>query len=375
MDVESTYVHPQWPAIQLLHCLLAIAGSLLATELPIAGFSLVLFATLSLYLDLTGRAYLLRRLFFRRASQNVVAPPAPDREEEPRDRVLLTANYDAPLTGAAYNPGSSRAFERFLRLWPARTSPQAVIFWSMALLLPPLGARMAGLESDWLAVIQLLPTMVLIVAAFMLGEIGLSPLSPGANGNASGVAAALRTRQLLADESLRRLQVHVLLAGGGETTSQGLRNFLRRHRRELPRDRTWVLALDSAGIGEPRYVTLEVPALAQSADRTLIELGEALSAGQQHGDGALRLGPASAAGMAGSLGYPAIALTAREEGEFTAAGHHTPADRPSRLSVESIEAVAELAADMVRLLDRDLARRGGREPGADPDTGREPSPS
>ena len=336
-----------------MHCLLAIAGSLVSTASPAVGFALVLAAASSLYLDLSGRAYLLRRLLFRRASQNVISPPLGTEEA---DRLIICAHYDAPLTGAAYNQWAVRAFERLRRLWPARTSPQAVIFWSMASLLPPLGARMATFDPTWVAALQLPGTLALIVAAFMLGEIALSPPSPGANANASGVEAALAAGDELAADTPGSLQVHLLLSGAGETTRQGARAFIRSHRDQLPRGRTWFVALDSAGIGDPRYVTLEVPVLGQPPDPLLAELAAALAEGDPRRR-SLDLGPASTAALAGGLGYPAIALTAREGDEFVPARHHTPADVPGSVSSECVAAVARLASDLGRLLAREVARR------------------
>ena len=78
-----------------------LAGSLVAIAQPAVGFAIVLATAISMYLDLNYRVYLLRRLFFRRASQNVVAPGT--RSDAPA-RVLLCAHYDAARTGAAFKP-------------------------------------------------------------------------------------------------------------------------------------------------------------------------------------------------------------------------------------------------------------------------------
>ena len=76
-EIEPTAVHPQYGYVHAAHCLLGVAGSLVAVEVPALGFALVLLAATSLYLDLEYRFYLVRRLFFRRASQNVVSPRPP----------------------------------------------------------------------------------------------------------------------------------------------------------------------------------------------------------------------------------------------------------------------------------------------------------
>jgi hypothetical protein len=353
VEIEPTYVHPQWATTYLLHCVVAIAGSLAATGAPAVGFALVLAAATSLYLDLSGRRYLLRRLFFRRASQNVISPPLDDSEGP---RVIICANYDTGVTGAAYNPWALGTFERLRRLLPVRTAPMAIVFWTIALLLPPLGLRLAGIEDDWVAFLQLPQTLLLIAAGFMLGEIALSPPSPGANANASGVAAALEAARRLEQRPPERLRVHVMLDGAGEAGGEGLRWFLRNGRQRLPRDRTWVIALEEAGRGTPRYVAREVPALAQAADASLLGLCEALAEGSPERS-RLDLGPAGGASLAANQGYPAIAITAREASEFVPAGHHTPRDLPERVDEGAVEAVAAFAADLVALLDRDAARR------------------
>jgi hypothetical protein len=352
---EPTYVHPQWPAVGFFHCLLAIAGSLLAGVSPIAAFALVFVTAVSFYLDLAGRWYLLRSLlFFRRASQNVVVPPIP--EDADRPRVIVCAHYDAPRTGAAYNSWAVRSFARFTALWPARTSPQAVAFWAIALLLPPLGLRLAGIDADWVSAAQLPQTFVLLLGAFMYGEIALSPPSPGANDNATGVAAALAVAERLREDPPESLEVSLLFAGAGETTREGARSFIRAHRKELPRDSTWFVDIDSAGRGTVRWVELEVPVIAQPPARPLAEMAAALTEGDPYRR-SLPIAPASAASLAGAYGYPSIALTARQGDGFVPVGHHTPADTPESIDPEAIESVAGLAVDLIRLLDRDVGRR------------------
>src|SRR5688572_24740585 len=57
-EVEPTYVHPHWALAHATHCLLGVAGSLVAVAVPALGFGLVLFAATSMYLDLNYRFYL-----------------------------------------------------------------------------------------------------------------------------------------------------------------------------------------------------------------------------------------------------------------------------------------------------------------------------
>src|SRR5204863_3976717 len=100
-EVEPTYVHPQYGLVHAAHCALGFAGSLVAIAQPAVGFAIVLATALSMYLDLNARFYLLRRLFFRRASQNVVSP---GNRPAAHARLFLTAHYDAARTGAFFEP-------------------------------------------------------------------------------------------------------------------------------------------------------------------------------------------------------------------------------------------------------------------------------
>ena len=174
-EIEPIHVHPQWPLVQAAHCLLAFAGSLVAIEVPALGFGLVLLAATSMYLDLNYRLYLVRRLFFRRASQNVVSPgPNPDAGA----RLLICAHVDAARSGAVFAPRRALRGARIAESSPVPLGPFRILFWSLALLLPLLGARMAGLDSNAIAVIQLLPTLVLLLGIFALVEIEVSEVVP-----------------------------------------------------------------------------------------------------------------------------------------------------------------------------------------------------
>ena len=370
--VEPIYVHPQWAAIHLAHCLLAIAGSLVAVAEPAIGFALVLLATASLYLDLSGRVLLLRTLFFRRASQNLISPPLPEAlEDEPAtERVILCAHLDAPRTGAVHNGWATRSFAALNRLLFFPTSPEAIVFWSMALLLPALGLRMAGIEGSAVSVAQLPQTLLLITAAFLLGEAALSPTSPGANDNASGVAAVVAALERISAERPARLEVHALLTGAGESTREGMRSFLRTHRKRLDRTRTRFIEIDSAGRGDPRWVLRQTAAITERPDPVLRDLAEALADGEPSRQ-PLRLAPFGDSGLAASYGYPSLMLTAREGEEFVPVGHHTPADTTASVDADSIDALARFAAEIVVLLDRDIGRRSAasateaeREPAA-----------
>ena len=363
-EVEPTYVHPQWAAVAGLHCLLALAGSLIAITAPPVGFAIVLATALSLYLDLNGRFHLLRRLFFRRASQNVVSrgsrPGAPG-------RVILTANYDAPRTGGAYRPGRRRLADRLARNLPVPFSPARLVFWSIALLLPAIGLRMAGIEENWVSVIQLPPTLVLVVATFLLADVELSDVVPGANVNASGVATALSLAEELDREPPGHLDVWVVLPGAGEGIHEGMRAFVRQHRDELDVETTWFVDLDGVGAGDVRYEISQGRVVSFGMDSRLTELCDAIADADREGEDAYRAAPLKSGFSSGSLPpilakYPATTITCLRDGELTPANYRTAADVPDAIDSEALERAHGFALDLVRALDRDLERK--REPTA-----------
>src|SRR4051794_27307566 len=175
-EIEPTYVHPQYALVHATHCALGFAASLLAIVQPAIGFAIVLATAVSMYLDLNARFYLLRRLFFRRASQNVVSRGK--RPEAPA-RLLLTAHYDVARTGALFEPKRLARLSRIAQRLPFPFGPFRVAFWSLAILLPILGLRMAGVDSAALSLIQLPPTLALLVGVFLLVDVELSDIVPG----------------------------------------------------------------------------------------------------------------------------------------------------------------------------------------------------
>ncbi len=362
-EIEPTYVHPQWPLVHALHCALGFGASLLALVAPAAGFAIALAAAVSMYLDLNGRAYVLRPLFFRRASQNVVARRPGD--EGGRATVYVCAHYDAARTGAAYAPRQLARLAALARLTRLPLSPARLAFWSLAALLPLLGLRMAGLGGALLSLLQLPPTLALLLATFALVDIELSDVVPGANDNASGVATALALAAAVAADPPRHLDVRLVLTGGEGPLVEGLRSFLRAHRRELDPRRSVFLNLDAVGRGELRYLASEGLAVSQPADRRLRQLCEAIAeaSGAEGGAGAARgpdphaFGFATDAALASARGYPAITITALEPGTLAPPGFRLASDAPELLEPEAMERALAFALALVRQLDRDVERR------------------
>src|SRR5215204_407340 len=243
--VEPFAVWPAWTVGYTINLLLAIVASVVAVSSAKLGTGLVLLATVLTFLDLAGITPTTRRLLGRRASQNVLSWG--DRERP--SALLLVAHYDSGPT----------------RTWPLRP-----MFWALLLLLACCVLRVGGMSGTALTVLQFMPTVVLILYVPLLLDIALSPAAPGENDNASGVALVLRLAERL--DFLEGFGVHVLLTGSQKTMAQGIRAFLKSHRKQFARDRTVVLNVDRVGSGEIQLTKKEGPLLSAKSHPQLVGL-------------------------------------------------------------------------------------------------------
>ena len=355
-ELEPIHVHPQAPLVHAVHCLLGVAGSLVAVAVPVLGFALVLFAATSMYLDLNARFYLLRRLFFRRASQNVVSkglqPTAPA-------RLLLVAHVDVARTGASYSQRRMGWLSRIAAGLPFPLSPTRLVFWSLAFLVPVLAARAAGIDSDGLSLLQLPPTLVLLVAIFALVDIQLSSPVPGANDNASGVATALSLAEELDSDPPSNLDVWVVITGGEESLAEGMRAFVRSRRKSFDPRSTYVVNFDAVGSGRVRFELGEGPAVTYELRSRLTELCEAIAAADEDGRFAaapIRRGFATDALVPRLAGWAATTITCLEPGAVVPANYHLASDVLENLDPAALDRAHDFALELVRRLDRDLGR-------------------
>ena len=357
-EAEPTYVQPEYSLAIAIHVALAIAGSLVALVSGPAGFAMVLLAAFSLYLDQNTRLYLLRRLLFRRASQNVVSPGP--RPEAPA-RLVLSAHYDAAKTGIVFGPRSTRAAKRLSERGRVLLGPIRLIFWAgIVPLLACSGLRMAGVDASWLGLVQLVPTVILLISFVLLIDIALSDVVPGAYDNASGVAAALSVAAALDADPPENLDVWVVLPGAEECNAQGMARYFAAHKSEIDRQRTFFVNVDSVSSGSVHYFLSEGAIVSYAMDRHLVELCEALAAAEPQNPGGpppprpVRIPFHSDALPARVRGFRAISIVGLEDG-IGPPYYHTPEDTPDKLDDEAMARAVEFTVGLARALDRTVA--------------------
>jgi acetylornithine deacetylase/succinyl-diaminopimelate desuccinylase-like protein len=304
-DVETFAVWPAWATGYAINAAIAVIGSIVSVSSGTVGTVIVLLATVLTFLDLSGIAPTTRRLLGRRASQNVVSWG--DRDKP--GALLLVAHYDSA---------------------PTRTRPLRPLFLAMLVLLACCVLRAAGMSGTALTVLQFIPTAALIVYIALLLDVILSPAAPGENDNASGVAVVLRAAERL-DDQLDYFGVHVLFTGSQKAMGQGMRAFLKAHRRDLADGDAAVLNIDAVGSGKLRLAKKEGPLLTAKSHPQLLGLVETETfVNREASDGYA----ASSAGVA--------ATTLNADG--------------ARLEEEALADAEELVVELAEGLDEELSQ-------------------
>jgi hypothetical protein len=218
---------------------------------------------------------------------------------------------------------------------------------------------MAGLEPGWLDVAQLLPTVLLIVAIFLLLDIALSAIVPGAYDNASGVAAVISAAEELGREPPPNLDLWVVLTGSEESLCEGMRAFVRAHRDDLDPERTLIVNVDSVSFGTIHYEVGEGAVISYPMDPELVELCEAVgTSDRRYGARPLRSPLLTDALPATVRGLRAISILGLAEG-LPPGWYHTHDDVPERVEGEALARATEFVVALTRLIDREAARRAG----------------
>lgn len=254
-EIEPIFIRPRFGLAFAAYGILAIAGSATAVTAPGVGTTLVLAAALLTALDVTGRFAPVRRLFGRRASQNVVS-----REPESKPGVLvLAAGYDSPRESSGL-----RTATRLLR------DPWLAMLLAMLVLLVSCALRLAGIETTALTAVQFAPTVLLVLLTPAFIDIELS----GAGADPVGAAAAatvVRLAQEL-DGSLDHFELLVVLTGANQPFALGMSAWLRANRKELSRETTAVVAIGAAGAGPVHFTRREGALLPYRCHRDLLRI-------------------------------------------------------------------------------------------------------
>ena len=329
---ETHWVRPQWPAVWLVHALLGIAGSVVATTAPAVGLGILAAAALSAVIELAGRFPALSVLWPRRATQNVVS----EGPGTARVRLLVTAAYDAPHARTGLGAPLVRLDAALRRAtggrWP---SAPALLTLSLVALAGCAGARLAGVDATWLGVVQLVPTVICIAAVGVLADLALARPVTADNPASSAPAAALALVAALDQRPPRRLEVDVVLAGAGDARAAGMRRYVAERRKHADAETIAVLHLEPCGSGDPVVWRRDGPLLGLRLHPQLVDAAEEAGFAPRAGSGT------TGAYVARTARWPATAI-----GRLDVAEDVDPA---------TLEDTVERALALVRRIDARLA--------------------
>jgi hypothetical protein len=253
VDVEPIRVHPNFGLTHLVHAVAGIVASVLSVYVPAAGLLLALVTTASAFGDLTGSFHLVRALTPTRASQNVVS----DEDGDKPGLIVLVAHYDAPLE-AMLERGK-------LKLWPR------AVFASLGVITLCTVGRLIGINAVPFTIIQFIPTVVLIALTPLFVDAMICDTTEGRSDNAAGVATAIEVARAQSGR-LEHFDLMLLFTGASAHFGLGMREWLRRHRKNLDDEATAVISLDDLGAGEVAYAVKEGPVFASRMHPTLVEI-------------------------------------------------------------------------------------------------------
>ncbi|MEK6327751.1 MAG: M28 family peptidase [Actinomycetota bacterium] len=293
--------------------------------------------------DLPPGSRTLRSLLPQRRATTVVAelgPPDADRT------IVLVAHHDAAHAGLIYHPAIPEAvFGRFPWLLDrVDTSPPLMAPVVAVPLLVGAGA-LTGSRALVMA-----GTALAALSAAALADIALRDTVPGANDNATGVAALLAVARSLAERPTESVRV-MLVSSSEEALCEGMQAFSKRHFGGLPRESTFFLTLDT--LGSPHLLVLrgegmirmrEYPARSLALlDGLADELGIRLFPN-------LRLRNATDGIIPLAAGYQGAALCSCTRLKQPA-NYHWPTDTPENVDYGTLSDGIRLTEAAVRRLD------------------------
>jgi hypothetical protein len=358
-ELEPFWCRPNWPLAHAWHVALGLAGSLLAVGHARLGAILILVALLCELADHGLGLSPGRRLTPERASQNVVSTPVlryPG--TEPPVRLIITANLDAGRDGLAYRPTLRVPAARLRRAVAGYTTGWAGwLSIGLVWLLVTALVRLDGATGAPVAVAQLLPTVLLVIALAILLELAGSEWSPGAGDNASGVAVAVALARALDAAPPAGTSVELVITGAGDGQGIGLRRHLRARRADLTPATTIVLGIGPCGEGTLHWLESDGPLVPLGYLGRLRRLCREVAADVP----GLGLAPARLRGASPALPgrmrrLPAIALTCLDSDGLVPRSHRFD-DTPEHVRSEALDGAVQAGLLLVDAIDGYLAGR------------------
>ncbi|MFL5913876.1 MAG: M28 family metallopeptidase [Gaiellaceae bacterium] len=293
--------------------------------------------------DLENGPRVFRRLVMpRRRTWNVTAVTG---DPDASRTVVVLAHHDAPYSGLVFSQDLQRLVDEHTGL-VERTDTAVPVFFPVVAgpLLVALGSvlRRAGLVRAG--------TVLATGSVAAFADIAARGPVPAANDNASGVACLVALAERLRDEPVSGVRVVLASCGSEESFQQGVRAWARRWFPRLPRDRTWVLNMET--VGSPELALLEgegtlhmqdyQAGFKDQVDAWAREVGIPLRR-------KLRSRTSTDAVIPHRAGYPTANFVSVTRWKALA-NYHWPSDVPENVDFGTVAQATEVAATVIRRL-------------------------
>lgn len=196
---------------------------------------LCLLALAFLYLEVTLRDHVLRRLVTRGVSHNTIGHLAPTGSI--KQRVVLVSNLDTPPAAPVLKtPRRARVFRMVFYVGAASLAGSVVLY------------LLGGLDIwEWAFIFAGIFALLQSVVIIQSLRADHGEFTPGANDNASGVGTVLTLAERLRSTPLENTAVWIACCGSHTSGGSGLRELLRHHAEEL--NAAWFIGFEGVGVG------------------------------------------------------------------------------------------------------------------------------
>jgi hypothetical protein len=349
---ETFWCRPNWALAHAWHVALALAGSLVSVGEPRIGGALILAALISIIVDERLGFSPGRRLTREHASQNVIAQRHGAATTNERVRLIITANYDAGRAGLAYRNRVRTPIAKLSALTGRRAPGWLGWLTLMCVwLLVTAILRLEGDKGTAIGLVQLAPTVGLVIALALLLELASADFAPAAGDNGSGTAVAVAITRALAAAPPAHLDPELVLQGAGDGFPIGLRRYRRARKRAIRASNVVVFGIAPCGQGAMRWWVSDGQLVPMRYLAKLRELCAGLGMGAPHrGRGATPAFPARSSRL------PAIAI-GRVDRRGLAPSSHQRTDAPASLDPTALDETVEFGLTLIDAIDAFLRTR------------------
>jgi len=360
-EIEPIKVYPHFYRMGIIAIVLILGWSAAtiwsshAAWIPWVASSVCLYLSIAIWGDVSYRFYIFRRLFPQYPSQNVAGSiPC----NEAKKHIFVSGHIDAARVGPhLYDPEMNKKLSKFL-MDKLNMSVSPVLPMNIAMFVLTIVCIIRIIVRSgtamWIStgIFQALASVILLVGLVALLDIETGHVVCGANDNTTAVAACLSIAESIVREPLKNSEFTCLLLGCEEALSPGMAAFIKKHSRELDRENTYFINLESIGGGTIHYTTAEGFVNVTEHDKELVSLARKLKVSGEFpelGTYVVRMG--TDAGVPNVRGFKAITLIGLDE-YYTPTVYHCDDDNPENIDISTVERGRDLALRMIRELDK-----------------------